>query len=366
MMRSFSVAALVVGAVIATPVPQGFDWDAIADLAPVPSASIPIVNAAAQQTTVSFAATAAASSVSSAVLAQPTDTSLRMVKRGDNSACAVQPSSQDTASAFSSNQDFAADANNAVTPVGYTLAYSNKAGSSEGVYGYMGYSLLDTYDTPTCAARCDSVQGCSSFNIYLERDPSQDPTSTCSDPASTTVIKCVYYGGPVTAASATNVGQWRDDFHVVIAGSNGYINNSISTPAGYTGPVALGNAAINAPVDCAGRDTYMGVKIFTSGPFDASLCAAACSSQSVYNLAHPPQNGVAQTCQFFNTYVLYNGTQSVGQYCSLYNESWPASFATNVGQYRGADHFTVGYSYTFSNTTGGAEVPAGCTNPARP
>jgi hypothetical protein len=138
----------------------------------------------------------------------------------------------------------------------------------------------------------------------------------------------VLYGGPVTQATATNLGQWRDDFHVVIAGSNGYVSTSIATPFSYQPAVALGNAAINAPLDCNGNNTFMGVKIFTTGPFDASLCAAACSAQSDYNIAHPPKNGIPQTCQFFNTYLLYNGTHSVGQYCSLYSETWPASFVS--------------------------------------
>lgn len=200
----------------------------------------------------------------------------------------------------------------------------------------------------------------------FERDPSVSPTSTCSNPASQTVIKCVYYGGPVAANSATNTGQYQDDFQVVIAGSNAYVNNSIASPAGYQGAVPLGNAAINAPNDCNGKNTYMGVKIFTSGAFDAGLCAAACTATSVYDRAHPPKSGIPQTCQFFNTYVLYNGTQSVGQYCAMYNETWPASYATNVGQWRGANHYTIGYSYAFSNTTGATDVPVGCTNPASP
>lgn len=179
------------------------------------------------------------------------------------------------------------------------------------------------------------------------------------------MIKCVYYGGPVTAASTTNVGQWQDDFHVVIAGSNGYVNNSIATPAGYGTVIPLGNAAINAPLDCNNADTYMGVKIFTSGPFSAQLCADACSATSDYDRKHPIK-GYSQTCQFFNTYVLYNGTKSVGQYCAMYNETWPASYATNVGQYRGKNHYTIGYSYAFSNSTGNADVPSGCANPSSP
>ncbi|KAF2768369.1 hypothetical protein EJ03DRAFT_262594, partial [Teratosphaeria nubilosa] len=264
--------------------------------------------------------------------------------------CNPAPASTDTAANFASNTAYQNAALNAVTPAGYQLAYQNATGSSQGVYGYMGYSVLSSYDVKGCSASCDATVGCQSFNIYYERDPSTDPTDTCTNPASTVVIKCVYYGGPVTQASATNYGQYRDDFQVLISGSNGYVNHSIATPPGYSGAVALGNSAINAPLDCNGADTYMGVKIFTNGPFDAGLCAAACSATSDYDRAHPPANGIAQTCQFFNTYVLYNDSAAVGQYCAMYNETWPASFATNNGQYRGSDYFSIGYSYAFSNS----------------
>lgn len=365
-MRSYAVVALLAGAVIGSPVPQDLDWEAIAELAPIPSASIPVVDAAAMATTVSVqASSSAVASVSSAVQADPTNVTPKMAKR-DNSQCAVQPAADDTDVNFSNTVAFSDAASGAQTPPGWTLAYSNQNGSSQGVYGYMGYSVLDTYDVATCASRCDAVQGCVSYNVYFERDPSVSPTAFCSNPPSESVNKCVYYGGPVTQASATNNGQWRDDFHVVIAGSNGYVNNSIETPAGYQSAVALGNGAIQAPSDCNGAGTYMGVKIFTSGPFDASLCAAACSATSDYDRRHPPASGIPQTCQFFNTYVLYNGTQAVGQYCAMYNDTWPAAFATNVGQWRGNDHFSIGYSYAFSNSTGGADEPSACTNPSHP
>jgi hypothetical protein len=52
----------------------------------------------------------------------------------------------------------------------------------------------------------------------------------------------------------------RYDFQVVIAGSNGYVNNSIATPTGYQGPVSLGNAAINAPKDCNKADTCKSIQ----------------------------------------------------------------------------------------------------------
>jgi len=148
-------------------VPQEFDWAAIGDLAPVPSATIPVVDAVAAQTTMTFSATLAASSVASAVLANPTDTSLKMVKRDDNLECAASdlPSADDTAANFEANTAFSEAATTAETPDGWTLAYCNANGSSQGVYGYMGYSVLSTYDPATCASSCDDIEGCSSINI---------------------------------------------------------------------------------------------------------------------------------------------------------------------------------------------------------
>ena len=189
-MRCFAVAALFASAAFATPVPQGIDWDAVEGLDPVPAPTIPIVNADAQQTTVVFSATLAASSVASAVYADPTDTSLK--RSIDNSGCAVAPSADDTPENFASQKSFSDAATSAITPAGYYQSYADQSGSSEGVYGYMGYTVLDTYDVASCASSCNAIVGCSSFNIYYERDPSVDPTASCSNPPSTTVIVSIF------------------------------------------------------------------------------------------------------------------------------------------------------------------------------
>lgn len=103
----------------------------------------------------------------------------------------------------------------------------------------------------------------------------QDPGSSCPDPPSTTVIKCVFWGGPVYSTNANNKGQWRNDFEVVIAGSNGYNTaGPFQSPTGYTGAYLV-QAAINAPNEC---NSYMGVKIFASGPFDPACRSSATSN----------------------------------------------------------------------------------------
>lgn len=168
-MRYHAAAALLAGIAYATPVPQGFDWDAIDAIEPLTFAEteIPVVDAVAAQTTVALpAATEAAASVSAAVAASPTDTSLKV--RGDfQEVSGCTASSSDTDVAFINNANYGSNALNANRPAGYQVAYLNKNGSTQGVLGYMGYSVIESgaYDQLECAKRCDSTKGCQSFNI---------------------------------------------------------------------------------------------------------------------------------------------------------------------------------------------------------
>ncbi|GAW23221.1 hypothetical protein ANO14919_127720 [Xylariales sp. No.14919] len=255
----------------------------------------------------------------------------------------------DTPEAFLAYPDFSSAANSAPVPTGYYLTFQNLNGSNS-AYGYSGYSTLDSYDTAECARRCNNVDSCLAFNIYFERDPSLVPGSVCPDPPSNTVIKCVYWGGYISASNANNEGQWRDQFHVVIAGSNGYMKNQVAELPGWNG-VSLGNAAINAPLNCLGQDTYMGSKIFTTSYFDVGLCAAACVSQNEYNTAHPPDTGAPKLCRFFVTFLSERNGSPEGQYCAMYTQSWDSSYATNDGQWRGDDHYTNDYVFAYTNST---------------
>ncbi|KAF6806031.1 hypothetical protein CSOJ01_09097 [Colletotrichum sojae] len=351
-------SAGLVGVFAALAQAQDLVWQVIDEAPEPPQATVPI---GAAETIVSYDANAAAASIVAEVMANPLPqaTAPATVHKRTLAArapCAPQPTgsgpavSPDTAAAFRSSADLAAAANNAATPAGYFNTFKNLQASNN-AYGYMGYTTLGSYDTKLCASKCDAINGCVAFNIYFERDPTVEPADSCSNPASTNVIKCVFWGGPVYESSATNRGQWRNKFEVAIAGSNGYVAQRADNQAGYDPAVYLGDAAINAPLDCGGYNTFMGSKIFTNGPFDPKLCAAACTAQSEYNLRHPPKNAPAQTCQFFNTFfVLKNGVPE-GQYCSLYSKSWDASHATNTGQYRGSDKYSISYSFTYTNST---------------
>jgi len=112
----------------------------------------------------------------------------------------------------------------AATPSGYTASFRNATGSNQQA-GYQGYYLLQTYNPATCANLCNSVAGCTAFNIYYERDPLLNPADACPNPIATTYIKCALYSQPISAATATNNGQYREQFHVVIAGSDGFNHN---------------------------------------------------------------------------------------------------------------------------------------------
>ncbi|KAK8085995.1 hypothetical protein PG994_000969 [Apiospora phragmitis] len=229
--------------------------------------------------------------------------------------------SPDTPDSFLSWPDFANAANGAQAPNNYVQTFANLQAANND-YGYLGFTTLTSYDTQACATACDNTSGCSAINIYFERDPSLNPDDfSCPNPASTTTIKCVFWGGPVDADNAKDKGKPISQFQVVMAGSNGYVKKNFGTLAGYTSPLNgdAVNYALNAPSDCTGANTFMGAKTFTDGPFDASLCAAACEAQTKYNVEHPPATGAPQTCQFFNTYMLMKNGVAEAQICAMAN-----------------------------------------------
>ncbi|KAH6660297.1 hypothetical protein BKA67DRAFT_641420 [Truncatella angustata] len=298
---------------------QGFDFGVI-DAAPV--AVTTTLSIGAGSTTIEYNSATAIANVVADVSANFISRNLssksalknRLPAGKRDGSCNVQPSgagpvpSPDTPGAFLADPDFSSVAIDAQTPSGFVRSSLNLRGSNS-AYASMGHTALDSYDSQTCANKCRAITGCMrSISI------SSATHLFCPDPPSTIVIKCVFWGGPVLNTNANNEGQWRSKFEIVIAGSNGYNTaGPFESPTGYTG-IYLGEAAINAPNEC---NSYMGVKIFTSSPFDPALCAAACSSQSDYNRANPYEDGNFQTCQFYNTYMLLKNGGSAQQYCSL-------------------------------------------------
>ena len=119
-------------------------------------------------------------------------------------------------------------ATNAPTPDGYSLVFTNLGGALS-ASNYMGLYTFSSYSTLRCASQCDQEEGCQAFNIYIERDPSLNPSAAnCPNPKSTTQYRCTLWGAPVAADEATNTGQHRNTFQAAITGSNGMPTGSIA------------------------------------------------------------------------------------------------------------------------------------------
>lgn len=214
---------------------QDLDWKVIAALEPQPNATVPVVYATSGTSiktaaVITYSASVILAEVSSVVKQQSAGTSELVIgstdivhRRAAASSCAPQPTgagpvpSPDTAASFLSSPLLSQPALEAPVPNGYVKAFENLTASSN-AYSYMGFALMQSYDTLKCANKCNAISGCQSFNIYYERDPLQNPDSASCSLASTTQIKCVFFGGPVSVANTNNAGQWRGKFQVVIAG----------------------------------------------------------------------------------------------------------------------------------------------------
>ncbi|CZT19288.1 uncharacterized protein RCC_05134 [Ramularia collo-cygni] len=129
----------------------------------------------------------------------------------------------DSADAFIINTAFSVFADTASTPKGYTQVFQDLSGSNIQLDSYLQFHYLTTYSTADCARACDETENCAAFNIYFERDPVVEPAAACPDPASTAAIKCALYNEAVDETSVINLGQFREEFEVVIAGSNGFV-----------------------------------------------------------------------------------------------------------------------------------------------
>ena len=253
----------------------------------------------------------------------------------------------DSADTFLAYQPFHDTASSAATPDGWVSVFNDLSRTVKSTMGYLGSDSLDSYDSSVCTARCNDKDGCQSVNLFFERDPTLNPSEDCANPPSTTVIKCVYWGIKITVDDATNDGQYRNDFHVVQTGSNGYTRASAPELPGYD-VTPLGDATINADTSC---NSYITYKSWNDGsPFDPARCAAACEAESQYNIDHLCSRSI---CRFFNTYILVKNGVAQGQICALYTRSWDSSYATNYGEHStdGADEYTRTSSYTYSNHT---------------
>ncbi|TKA25296.1 hypothetical protein B0A50_06200 [Salinomyces thailandicus] len=267
---------------------------------------------------------------------------------------------------------------------------------------YMGQYTLNSYNPALCAAKCDATELCTSFNIFAERDPSLNPSADdstaptvwgywCPNPPSMTSFKCTLWGSNIDGSMATNQGQYREQFHVVITASNGYDKTNVVTPPDVSAsvPTASTTTSTSAATPTAATTTlttstttktkntppgstknskaaadpkhpwdkpynchsqainspthWLGSKFFP-GPFNPQVCSDYALAQNAANKA----KGVPQQCQMFNAYYLHKNKVPYGTYCALYNTHLDGSFATNAGGKSGGDEYECKQSWTYT------------------
>ncbi|KAH8624852.1 hypothetical protein IG631_20317 [Alternaria alternata] len=147
------------------------------------------------------------------------------LSRGNSTA--PEPSSN-SLSGFAEDAKYNSLALSASVPTGYALAMSN-ANCAFSSTKYMLYVQLKSYSPEACAELCNKYEGCDSFNIYIQRDPSVVPGPACPNPAPIFVTKCALYSEPEQLSSCTNFGQHVGPvdadggaFKIAMRGSNAY------------------------------------------------------------------------------------------------------------------------------------------------
>ncbi|KAF7197323.1 hypothetical protein HII31_01374 [Pseudocercospora fuligena] len=327
--------------------------------------------------------------------------------------CAPQPDgfgpvpTPDTASAFLVYPPFHSSAKAAPTKVPstsntqYTQVFKDLNAAVAG-NSYLALFTLKTYDVSTCAAKCDSWNLCTAFNIFFERDPSLNPTNNdstydpgyptvwgqnCPNPPSMTSIKCTLWGSNIDASMATNSGQKREEFEIVITGSDGYDKTNVVAPpdcsapsgpsstststtttsktttttsktststststktSGPTSPAKPPTYPWGKPKNCGGRAInaprqHMGSR-FIPGPFNPQVCSDYAILQNQAN-----QRAGKQQCKMFNAYYLHKNGVPYGTYCSIFSNSLDNSWATaNKVQWSRGDKYECKQSWTYS------------------
>lgn len=272
--------------------------------------------------------------------------------------CAPQPDgygpkvTPDTVNAFYAYAPFHTMSENAVTPAGYVQTFKDLNASSS-ANSYLGLQTLTTYSPLSCSQWCDNTTLCTGFNLYIERDPSLNPSDNCTNVSSITNYKCTLWGSGVSASTATNTGGWRNSFQVVIVGSNGYEKSNTTTPAtpsGWTNPQNCSSHAHNHASTCVGTK-------FFPGPYNPAVCASYASAQNSYNARTFPSwaswlsylyNPVK--CNFFNAYMLKKDGRAAGTYCSLYAKQYNPSDASYIPGWNAGSYWGVETSWSFCSS----------------
>jgi len=118
--------------------------------------------------------------------------------------------SLDTRNHFLESPIISGLAENSAAPAGYTQVFKNQHGRiSTDKFRRLADEATAIYEPFDCAARCDSIPGCVSFDIFFERLPTLNPSEYCSNPRATVKIGCTFWNGRVDGTMAAYVGEQR-------------------------------------------------------------------------------------------------------------------------------------------------------------
>ncbi|KAH0037596.1 hypothetical protein KCU78_g1652, partial [Aureobasidium melanogenum] len=228
-------------------------------------------------------------------------------------------------------------------PAGYSTSFTTQLA---GLFApnYLGYQQLSSYDTKACSGLCNARSDCNAFNIYFQRTPTFIPDDSCPNPTAGTSITCALYGSAVNASQASNIGQYRNDFMVVIQGSNSYNLNPVpASVSSFQGPTALDAVAYSSNI-------YLSQGYFST--YDVSQCSSLCTTYTANNKTQNAKSSTYTPCNYFNVFNLtLNGqTQMMG--CYLFSTSNASSYDT----YRTAQD-PSGTTYNLTNSYGYALYP---------
>ncbi|EXF76160.1 hypothetical protein CFIO01_03553 [Colletotrichum fioriniae PJ7] len=350
MRYSLNIIALAALASAAPTTTAPMDFDAIMGAA-APTLTGPPVLATGQ--TGVYNAAAASSSAAAAVTGVASASATQSIAAHP---CAVQPDGYgtqvqpDTVDAFQSFAQFHKEAQSAANPSGYANTFKDLS-AAVNANSYLGLYTLKSYDVAACAAKCDATNLCTGINIYVERDPSINPSGcSCTNPASISNYKCTLWGSGVDKAAAVNTGQTRDGFQVVITGSNGYEKTNTTTPttpSGWTNPQGCGGVVHSHPSTCMGQK-------FFPGPFDASLCATYAAAQNAQNSKSVGLSSWASflgysplKCNFFNAFMVKQNGIAKGTYCSLFTQQYNPSAASYTPSFSAGFSWSIESSWSF-------------------
>lgn len=275
--------------------------------------------------------------------------------------CAPQPdgygakTTPDTADAFKANTVYHKLAQNAATPSGYASTFKD-LNASVNANSYMGLYTLQSYDVASCAAKCDSTDLCTAFNLYIERDPAWNPdqcSCTGNDVPSITNYKCTLWGSGVQPAAAVNTGEDRSGFSVVIAGSNGYEKSNTTTPAtpsGWTKPAKC-SGVHDHPKTCIAEKMFKGV-------FDVNVCATYAAAQNAVNVKAGIISSILSIfgynsgkCNFFNAFMLTKDGVAQGTYCKLFAQQYDVSVGTSIPGWNSGHYYGAETSWSFCSSS---------------